>query len=96
MEIPTPPGAHRALRTTESWSKDKKQIFTWITGVLASAAVAGVGWAGTHILATESVNAQQDIRIRAVEDRAQEDRNVIREQLREQSDKLDRIMERIK
>lgn len=103
MEVPTPPNAHPALRPTEPYSrpteryaKDKRAFVTWATGVLAAACVAGIGWVGTHVLAAESVNEKQAIQIEALDKRAEEDRAIIREQQKETSSKLDRIMERLK
>lgn len=103
MEVPTPPNAHPALRPTEPYAKpteryakDKRAVIQWATGVIATAAIAGVGWVSTHVLAAESVNNQQEIRIKAVEERAAEDRASIERKLDKQSEKLDRIMERIK
>ncbi len=108
MEVPTPPYQHPALRPTEpvkrsgskvqtdSYTSDKKQIINWLTGVVGAALLAGVGWTGTHVLSAESVNTEQSLRIKGLEERAAEDRTVIRDQLKEHSEKLDRLLERSK
>ncbi len=99
MEVETPSALMRAIKPnppSDSWRKDKRRAVSWATGVLAAACVAGVCWTGTHVISAENVNDRQTIQIKALEERAQEDRSAIRESQKETSNKLDRIMELIK
>ncbi len=80
---------------TDTYTRDKRQIINWATGVVGAALIAGVGWAGTHVLAAESVSSQHELRIKSLEERADEDRALSRGQFNQISEKLDRIMERV-
>lgn len=91
MEVPTPTRQMPAIRG-ESYTKDKRDIVRWVTGVLASAAIAGVGWVGTHVVGAEQVNAVQTQQIQTGAERI----NEVREQNRRIEDKVDRVLEQLR
>ncbi len=96
MEVPTPTEKMKAIRPNGSQDKRVTVFVQWLTGIIGAGAVSAIIWCGSHLMAAERITDIHTNEIKAIQDRASEDRAATRDQLREVLQKLDRLVERVR